>query len=106
MTFFWVKPCPAPPLQLHKWKFIILCPPTLGFAIVHVGYLSEVFVYAVDKRESSPERWEYGSKMPFALGVEMSASSVEGCTSVTPVLPVVNDATLQVCTVFFFHLSS
>ena len=53
-------------------------------------------MYTVDKRAADSERWEYGAKMPWAFGVDMSPSSVEGCTRVTPVLPLLDDATLEV----------
>ncbi len=69
---------------------------------MHVGIVSEVFVYTVDKQVTTRERWEYKGMMPWAVGVEMSASSVEGCTRVTPVVPVLSNATLEVLALAYF----
>lgn len=49
-----------------------------AFAIVHLRYASTTFAYLVDK--TTNEMFESGSIRPLGIGVEMSESSVLGCS--------------------------
>ena len=52
----------------------------IGFALVSLQYVSEVFLYIVDKNEDPSNKFDFDSLVPGGPGVRLSASSHTGCS--------------------------
>eukprot|EP00656_Telonema_subtile_P004724 TRINITY_DN12152_c0_g1_i2.p1 TRINITY_DN12152_c0_g1~~TRINITY_DN12152_c0_g1_i2.p1 ORF type:complete len:332 (-),score=58.72 TRINITY_DN12152_c0_g1_i2:11-1006(-) len=82
-------------LRLKRWHYtsVVVDGWFLGFAVFHGSYISEVFAYLA-RTDADGERWEYSSMMPLGLGVSMSPSSNQGCTTVTG---LIDSSVIRVC---------
>lgn len=67
-------------LRLKEWHFLSLHHTDifLAFAVAQLGYVSNLFAYAVDKRTGKIHEW--GARLPFGRGLSFGASSIEGRT--------------------------
>jgi hypothetical protein len=67
-------------LRLKEWHFLSLHHNDifLAFAVAQLGYVSNLFAYAVDKRTGKIHEW--GARLPLGRGLSLGASSIEGRT--------------------------
>jgi hypothetical protein len=67
-------------LRLKEWHFLSLHHPDffLAFAVAQLGYVSNLFAYAVDKRTGRIHEW--GARLPLGRGLSFGGSSIEGRT--------------------------
>ncbi len=65
--------------RLKEWSFISVTTDDwfLAFALVHLGYLGNVFAYLVDRHDPS-RAWEHEALTPFGAGLRIAPSSVGG----------------------------
>ncbi len=64
--------------QLKRWQYLGACSQDFifGIAIVHLGYLSNVFAYLFDRK--TKQLIEYGVNQPLAAHTEISGSFLSG----------------------------
>ncbi|HET9237426.1 MAG TPA: DUF2804 domain-containing protein [Oligoflexus sp.] len=67
-------------LRLKEWHFLSLDHTDifLAFAVAQLGYVSNLFAYAVDKRTG--KIYEWGARLPLGRGLSFGSSSIEGRT--------------------------
>lgn len=67
--------------QLKRWEYLGLCGGdfTFGLAIVHLGYLSNVFAYLFDRKTAVLA--EYGANQALGAHTEFQGNAIEGRAS-------------------------
>jgi hypothetical protein len=73
------------PAGLKRWIFLGVCNKDVifGLAVVHLGYLSNLFAYVFDRKEKKITI-KYDLINPFAMNTSFSGSSVDGKVSFSP----------------------
>jgi len=68
--------------RLKEWNYVSVSSDRyfVAVALVRFSYVSDVFVYVVDKRQDKVVKFEYTARLPFGLGVEIAQSSLQGCS--------------------------
>jgi hypothetical protein len=67
-------------LRLKEWHFISIDHPDifLAFAVAQLGYVSNLFAYAVNKKTGRIHEW--GERVPLGRNLKFGASSIQGVT--------------------------
>lgn len=68
-------------LQFKSWAYVSFTDEKyfVGAAFVKFFYLSDIFLYVVDR--STHKQWTYTARLPFGVGLDSSYSSANGCTN-------------------------
>jgi len=67
-------------LRMKEWNYVSVSSERyfFAFALVRFSYVSDVFVYVVDK--TNPVKYEYTARLPLGIGVDIAPSSLQGCS--------------------------